>query len=103
MHFLFQNKKGRTPLVCAIERQNTELVKILLAAGAAVAGYRVQENDELDSTVPLIFVALTRDMPQDIVKAVCESGTQDLFEKNSVSSISSSEKGVYAYLLLRSL
>lgn len=84
---LLQNKKGKTPLVCAIERQNTELVKVLLNAGAAVTGLRVQENDEIDTTVPLLFVALTRDMPLEIVKAVCESGTQDLFEKNSVSTI----------------
>ncbi|XP_064634100.1 alpha-latrotoxin-Lhe1a-like isoform X2 [Lineus longissimus] len=79
----YRNKKGKTPLVCAIERQNTELVKVLLNAGAAVTGLRVQENDEIDTTVPLLFVALARDMPLEIVKAVCESGTQDLFEKNS--------------------
>ena len=45
--FIFQDKKGETPLSCAIAQNNLEIVKLLIDTGRCQCNIRVPESDEV--------------------------------------------------------
>ncbi|XP_012941148.1 serine/threonine-protein phosphatase 6 regulatory ankyrin repeat subunit A [Aplysia californica] len=62
----FKDKYGKTLLSHAIESNNLDIVKMLVAAGARVNGVRVRENGKSAHTVPLFHKCLRKDLQPEI-------------------------------------